>query len=90
MVLMEDIEDLHYNPVMLFLSLTTKYEDVIHVDGHYPLIKSSLKMLFIIIWKVVGLFIKPKNITRGSKRPWFIQKVAFHLSPSLICTLLYP
>ena len=24
--------------MMLFLSLTTKDEDVVHVDGHYPLV----------------------------------------------------
>ena len=48
-------------------------------DSYY-----DLMMLFIIVWKVVGLFIKPTNITRGSKRALFIQKVAFHSSPSLI------
>jgi len=88
-VLMEDIEDPHYNPVMLFFSLTAEDEDVIHVDGDSSLM-ISLKWSFIIVWKVVGLFVEPKNITRGSKRPWFNLKTAFHLSPSLICTLLYP
>src|SRR5882724_8194155 len=43
---------------------------------------SSLKKSSIIVWKVAGLFIKPKNITRGSKSPQFSQKAAFHLSPS--------
>ena len=38
MVLMEDVKDSHYDPVMLFLSLTTKNEDVVHVDGDHPLI----------------------------------------------------
>jgi len=32
----------------------------------------------------------PKYITRGSNRPWLVLKAAFHSSPSLICTLLYP
>ena len=48
------------------------------------------EMLFIIIWKVAGLFIKLNNITKGSKRPQFVLKVAFHLSPSLTHMLLYP
>src|SRR5882724_7005478 len=90
MVLTEDVKDSYYNLVMLFFSLTAKNKDVIHVDGHYPFINELLKMSFIIVWKVVGLFIKLKNITKGSKRPQFILKVAFHSSPSLICTLLYP
>ena len=37
-VLTEDIEDQHYNPMMLFFSLTTKDEDVIQVDGDYSLV----------------------------------------------------
>jgi len=75
--------------MMLFLSLTAKDEDVIHVDGHYPLIDEFLKRSFIIVCNVAGLFVKLKNITRGSKRPQFMQKAAFHSSPSLIHTLLY-
>src|SRR5882724_7607014 len=51
---------------------------------------SSLKMLFIIIWKVARLLVKPKNMTRGSNKPLFIQNVAFHSSPSLIHMLLQP
>ena len=31
-----------------------------------------------------------KNMTRGSNRPWLVQKAAFHLSPYLIHKLLYP
>jgi len=38
MVLMEDVEDSYYNLMMLFFSLTAENEDVVHVDGHYPLI----------------------------------------------------
>src|SRR5882724_1395626 len=38
MVLTEDVEDLYYNLMILFFSLTAKNKDVIHVDGHYPLI----------------------------------------------------
>ena len=29
----------------------------------------SLKMSFIIVWKVAQLLVRPKNMTRGSKRP---------------------
>jgi len=38
MVLMEDVKDSYYDLMMLFFSLTTKDEDVIHVDGHYTFI----------------------------------------------------
>jgi hypothetical protein len=34
--------------------------------------------------------VRPKYITRGSKRPWLVWDAAFHSSPSWICTLLYP
>ena len=37
-VLTEDVEDLHYNSVVLLPSLAAKYEDVVHVDGRYSLI----------------------------------------------------
>ena len=47
-------------------------------------------MVFIIIWKVAGEFVSPKNMTIGSKSPSGVRKAAFHLSPSLIWILLYP
>ena len=47
-------------------------------------------MVFIIIWKVAGEFVSPKNMTIGSKSPSGVRKAAFHLSPSLIRILLYP
>ena len=37
-MLTEDVKDSYYKPMMLFFSLTTEDEDVVHVDGHYPLI----------------------------------------------------
>jgi hypothetical protein len=46
--------------------------------------------VFIIIWKVAGELVRPKNITIGSNNPSGVRKVAFHSSPSLMCTLLYP
>ena len=48
------------------------------------------KTLFIMVWKVVGLLVIPKNIMRGSKRPQLVQKAAFHLSPGLMHILLKP
>jgi len=42
----------------------------------------------IIVWKVAGEFVNPKYITVGSYVPMSIVNAAFHLSPSLILTLL--
>ena len=47
-------------------------------------------MSFIMVWKVAGLFVRPKNMTSGSNRLRFVRKAAFHSSPSLIRTLLKP
>ena len=41
-------------------------------------------------WKVVGLFVRLKNMTRGSYRPRLVWKAAFHSSPSFIQMLLKP
>jgi hypothetical protein len=43
-----------------------------------------VKIEFISDWKIAGKFVKPKNITLGSNRPWFVTKTAFHSSPLLI------
>src|SRR6266446_5957358 len=48
------------------------------------------KMVFIIIWKVAGEFVRPKNMTVGLNNPSGVRKAAFHSSPSLIQMLLYP
>src|SRR5260370_25122744 len=48
------------------------------------------RMLFIMVWKVAGELHSPKNMTSSSKSPWFIEKAAFHSSPSLRWTLLKP
>ena len=56
----------------------------------HPWATSILKISFIIAWNVAGKFIRPKNITRGSKRPWDVKNTALHSSPSLILMLLYP
>ena len=47
-------------------------------------------MSFIIVWKVAGLLVIPKNITRGSKRLQLVQKAAFHSSLDLMHALLNP
>ena len=41
-------------------------------------------------WNVAGELHIPKNITVGSKSPQLVLNAAFHWSPSLILTLLYP
>ena len=41
------------------------------------------------VWNIAGEFVKPKNVTLGSNRPWFVMNAAFHSSPSLMRTLLY-
>jgi len=63
------------------LCLDAKDEDVIHVDSHNPSLMSSLKMSFIIIWKLPDLLVRLKNMTKGSNKPLFIWKVASHSSP---------
>src|SRR5258708_949033 len=48
------------------------------------------RMSFIIVWKVAGELQRLKNITQGLYSLWLVAKVAFHLSPSRIWTLLKP
>src|SRR6266481_2472849 len=48
------------------------------------------KIVFIIIWKVAGEFVSPKNMMVGLNSPSGVRKAAFHLSPSLMRMLLYP
>ena len=55
-----------------------------------PSMTCRLKMVFIIIWKVAGELVSPKNITVGSNSPSGVRKAAFHSSPGLIRMLLYP
>ena len=56
----------------------------------HPSIISSLKISFIMVWKVAGELVNPKNITKGSNNPQFVLNAAFHLSPSFIRILLQP
>ena len=57
---------------------------------NHPSITCHLKIVFIIIWKVAGEFVSPKNITVSSNSPSGVKKAAFHSSPGLIQMLLYP
>ena len=41
-------------------------------------------------WNVAGELVIPKNMTVGSYSPSGVRKAAFHSSPFLIRTLLYP
>ena len=56
----------------------------IHISSIYtvklPSLMSSLNSAFIIIWKVAGELVRPKNITVGSNSPLSIMKAAFHQS----------
>jgi len=47
-------------------------------------------MSFIMLWKVAGALEKPKYMTVASKRPRLVINAVFHLSSSLMQTLLYP
>jgi len=60
-----------------------------YTESH-PYATCTQKMWFIIIWKVGGEFVNPKNITNGLNKPSGVRKAAFHSSPSLIQMLLYP
>src|SRR5258707_12483339 len=55
-----------------------------------PLWMKSWRILFIIIWNVVGELHSLKNMTVGSNSPRLVWNAAFHSSPSLIHTLLNP
>ena len=70
--------------VFIKIKMSSKYTMTI------PSAMTVQKTLFIMVWKVVGLLVIPKNIMRGSKRPQLVQKAAFHLSPGLMHILLKP
>ena len=70
--------------IFVKIKMLSKYTTTI------PSAMTVLKTSFIIVWKVVELLVIPKNITRGSKRPWLVRKAAFHSSPGLMHTLLKP
>src|SRR5882724_8964012 len=76
--------------MVFLLRLATEPEDVVHVDDYNSFINELSEDVVHHHLDVTGLLVRPKNITRGSNRPQFVQKATFHLSPSLILTLLYP
>ena len=57
---------------------------------NHPNMTWHLKIVFIIIWKVAGELVSPKNMTVGSNSPSGVRKAAFHSSPGLMWILLYP
>src|SRR5258707_2402244 len=59
-----------------------------YTESH-PCATCFQNIVFIIIWKVVGEFVRLKNITVGSKSPSGVRKAAFHSSPGLMHMLLY-
>jgi len=72
------------------LCLAAEDEDVIHVDNYNSFVDQLLEDVIHPCRNVTGLLVRPKNMTRGSNRPWFIRKATVHSSPSLILMLLYP
>src|SRR6266481_5958137 len=65
-------------------------QNVVHVYGHKAFINELLEN--VIHHGLEGSWAvgETEYMTRGSKSPRLIQKAAFHSSPSLMCTLLYP
>src|SRR5258707_15269793 len=60
-----------------------------YTESH-PCATCLRNMVFIIIWKVAGEFVRPKNMTVGSKRPSGVRNATFHSSPGFMRMLLYP
>src|SRR6266851_4208944 len=46
--------------------------------------------VFIMVWKVAGELVRPKNIMVGSNSPSLVVKAAFHSCPFFTHTVLYP
>jgi len=65
---------------MLFFCLCKNQNVVQKYTTTVPFAMMVLKMLFIIIWKIVGLLVIPKNITRGLKKPQLVQKATPFIS----------
>ena len=54
----------------------------------FPLAICIQNRVFIMVWKVAGKLVRPKNITVGSNSPSLVVKAAFHLCPFFILTVL--
>ncbi|KAI0026790.1 hypothetical protein K488DRAFT_64477 [Vararia minispora EC-137] len=97
-----DIEDENVNPLLDGLDAALDAEevdDVVEYDagdvlGKALALVNQVCVCFyiynIIAWKVAGEFVRPKNITKGSKSPRLVLKAAFHSSPSLMRMFSYP
>jgi hypothetical protein len=68
----------------VFLQTVGEYQDVVKVHRDDALDYEVQENLIHHVWKVPGLFVRPKYITKGLKSPWFVRKAAFHSSPSFI------
>ena len=71
------------------LSLVAMRVSSMYTVSH-PSAISLVNIAFIIVWKVAGELVSPKNITVGLNSPLLVMNAAFHLSPFLMCMLLYP
>ena len=63
-----------------------------HTSHRYSVTQSHLYLYLcytlIMVWKVAGEFVSPMNMTIGSNNPLLVLNAAFHLSSSLMWTLL--
>jgi hypothetical protein len=75
---------------MVFLERVGEDQNVVEIMDTTPSVIRSWNILFIIVWKVAGLLVRLKYMTRGLNRPLLVQNAAFHSSPSWIWTLFYP
>src|SRR6266404_6990788 len=69
---------------------TVLHLTVMRVPDCRCLMCKSWKMWFIIVWNVLGEFVRPKNMTNGSNRPYFVLNAPFSSLLALIQMLLYP
>ena len=65
-MLLEYIQDSGHDLLIVF-NHTSVYQDIFHVNRHIAFIDEVLED--VVVWKVAGLLVRPKNMTRGSKRP---------------------
>ena len=63
----------------MFCLIFAKDEDVIQICDHKKLMNDH-KISSIILMKVVGELVKPKEMTNHSKRPYLNLKEIFHAS----------
>src|SRR5260221_6476469 len=86
---MEGLEYLLDDPLMVHERGGVN-EYVIHITDGFVAVDGGAEDVIHHGLKVVGELHSPKNMMSGSKSPQFVEKAAFHLSPSLRWTLLKP